>query len=134
MAGGDLSIVLVTVDGNERVFPISVQRARDLFRENRTALRYEGWPEGAFDAEERGAVRELLIKYFASSLRLYPRRSGPDAEAQHRDVMLWMSDDARGAAWAIPARNVIALAVVDPEASGGLGFRFGFDSGEVSPK
>jgi hypothetical protein len=48
---GPLKIVLLTSDGREREFTITVARALELFRENAFALRYEGWPEEAFSVD-----------------------------------------------------------------------------------
>jgi hypothetical protein len=112
-----LQLVVVLADGRHE-FAIEPEAARALLADT----------EQASVTEYRGELQELILHYFAEGLHLHRRGSRSDLD-QDSDTMVHLSD-SQGGIWAIPARHILALAVVDPEAPRRPGRVFGFGSAD----
>lgn len=117
MSDQPLQIVVFLADGRHE-FPIKPATAR--------AILADGGHDGA--TADRGQLQEQLLHYFAEGLHLHGRRSRSEGD-QDSDTMIHLSDSG-GGTWAIPARHILAIAVVDPTAPRGPGETFGFGSAD----
>ena len=117
MSDQPLQLVVVLADGRHE-FPIEPAVARAVLAENGQAPA----------TDDRGELQDLLLRYFAEGLHLHQRHSRSDVD-QDSDTMVHLSDSS-GGSWAIPARHILAIAVVDPTAPRGPGKAFGFGSAD----
>jgi hypothetical protein len=118
----DLTIRVHLIGGEVLDYPISIDRAVDTIRGNRTALEFDGWTAQALDSTDRTVVRDVLAHINGDALRIGPgkgldRRKPEDPGWHTPQAMFYLSTP--DTAVAIPARHILAIAIVDPESRAG---------------
>ncbi len=121
----DLTIKVHLVTGEALEFAITFERALETIQENRTSLEFDGWKPEAFESKDRALVRRILLHLYGEALRIGPgkgldRRKPEDPGWHVPQGMFYLSKS--DSVTAIPARNVVAISVIDPDERGGSRF------------
>lgn len=118
----DLIIRVHLISGVELDYPITLERPAETIKRNRQALEFDGWTPEALDSTDRDVIREVLVRLYGDSLRTGPGRGlsqrTPEDPGWHvPQAMFYLGGQER--VTAIPARNIVAITILDPEARAG---------------
>jgi hypothetical protein len=131
----DLIIRVHLVSGDQLEFPITLERAIETVQRNRQPLEFEGWKPEAIDSTDRTIVREIRIHLYGDALRTGPgsgfhRRKPEDPGWLVPQGMFYLTGGDN--VTAIPARNIVAISITDPDARSGARPGFAPREGDVT--
>lgn len=113
MSDQPLQLVVVLASGRQ-VFDLDLATARTLLADTAPPADGAQGADTATQAGDRADLQEQLVRHFAAGLHMRGRHARTEGDPD-LDTMLHVSD-GDGGRWVIPARNILAIGVVDPSA------------------